>query len=41
MDKHTVLLIIDMINPFDYKDASKLYPPAYKCAKEIVKLRMI
>ncbi|WP_078394230.1 cysteine hydrolase family protein [Shouchella patagoniensis] len=39
MNKQTVLLIIDMINPFDFKGAEQLYPLAYKCAEQVAKLK--
>ncbi len=39
VDKHTVLLIVDLINPFDFKDAEKLYDASYTCAQQVAKLK--
>lgn len=39
MDKHTVLLIIDLINPFDFDNAEKLYDRSYQCAEQVVTLK--
>ncbi|KKI84516.1 cysteine hydrolase family protein [Shouchella clausii] len=41
MKERCALLIIDMINPFDFDDADKLLPDAKNCAKAIANLKAI